>query len=206
MNIDVSLQEVERRAYRSTFQDGFYEILWGGLFLMFALIPVVESLGVSRYYCYPSILVLALIPWLGKRYITQPRLGAVEFGGKRKSRQRLTAAIGVIALVLMAPLVIIMLAKGLPDGLTWQTVALIAAPAITIGVLLLNYSRMYVYASLFIFSIVASEFLLHYVTKPLGNFLAFALPGVLILGYGIFLLVTFLMAYPRLNEEAPDVR
>jgi len=201
-----SLKEIERRAYRSTFEDGFYEITCSLLFLLFAWIPILEAFGIPGFYCYPVILIPAMILWLGKRYVTIPRLGAVEFGEKRKAIRRYTALIGLGAIILMLPLVIMMFAKGIPGGLTWQMVAIIAAPAIVIGALLMNYARMYVYAALFFFSILASEFLLSYINKLLGSLLVFGLPGIAIAGYGIFLLVKFLKAYPKPAEEASGVR
>lgn len=206
MNGYESLKEVERRAYRSTLQDGFHELLCGGIFLVFTLISILESVGISRFYCYPSILVLAVIPWLGKRFVTQPRLGAVEFGAKRKAMRRTTALIGVIAVVIMAPLLTIILAKEPPGGMNWRLFALIAAPAIAIGVSLINYSRMYVYAALFLFGIAASEFLLSYVHRTVGNIVVFGIPGILITGYGFYLLVNFLKTHPRPTAEEYHVQ
>jgi hypothetical protein len=172
------------------------------IFLLFAWIPTIESLGISRFYCYPLILVLAPIPWSGKRYITIPRLGAVEFGEKRKARSRNRALIGIIAIILMLPLVIVMLAGGLPGGLTWKMVALFAAPVVAIGILLLDFPRMFIYMMLFIYSIFGSEFLIPHIGGRLGNLIAYGTPGAAILGYGFFLLYRFLKKYPRTGKEA----
>ncbi len=92
-----SLKEIERRAYRSTFEDGIYDIQFGLLFLIVACIPILEIVGISRLFGY-SLLIISpiLLPWLGKRYITIPRMGAVEFGPKRKSKMRLLLAIGAL--------------------------------------------------------------------------------------------------------------
>ena len=205
MEKTVSLKEVERRAYRSTFEDGFYDLACGGLFWLLALIQVFESAGISRFICYPFILLLAIIPWLGKRYVTIPRLGAVEFGEKRKARKRYTALIGLGVIVVMLPLVVMMFAKGFPQNMTWQTVALVAAPVIAIGVFLLDYSRMYIYAALLLFSIVASESLRVYFPMPLPGLVAFGVPGAAIIGYGFSLLLSFLKKYPRPAAEVTDV-
>ena len=205
MDTGESLKEIERRAYRSTFQDGLTDIAWAALFLIFAWIPVLEAVGVSRFYAYPFVVVPAVIVWLGKRYVTIPRLGAVEFGPTRKSRRRYIALAGIIALLLMLPLVIMMIAKGVPGRPTWMTVALIAAPAVAIGVVLLDFSRMYVYAMLFLFSIVASEFLLAYVSQPYASLVAFGVPGAVIAIYGFSLLFGFLREYPKPASEAPYV-
>jgi hypothetical protein len=205
MERNESLKEVERRAYRSTLEDGFYELLWGGLFLVFAWIPILESIGISRFYCYPSILILLIIPWLGKRYVTIPRLGMVEFGEKRKSRGRYTTLIGIAAVALMLPLVIMMLTQGFPGSLTWSTIALIAAPLIAIGVFLMDYSGMYIYAILFFFSIVVSEIFHAHSHLPSISLLAFGIPGGTIACYGLFLLYRFLKDYPKPTAGASDV-
>ena len=106
----------------------------------------------------------------------------------------------------MLPLVIITFMHGYPSGLVWQTVVLIGAPAIAIGVLLMRPPRIYIYAVLLLFSVVASEFLLNYVDKTIGNFLVFGLPGLAIEAYGFSLLVRFLRRYPRASKEVSDVR
>jgi hypothetical protein len=200
-----SLKDIERRAYRSTFQDGFTDIAWACLFLIFAWIPVLDVVGISRFYAYPFVLVPALIVWLGKRYVTVPRMGAVEFGPARKSHRRYTAIIGIIALLLMLPLIIMMFAGGVPARPTWMTAGIIAAPAVAIGVILLRFSRMYIYAMLFLFSIVASEFLRAYVARPYESLVAFGIPGVLISVYGFYLLFGFMREYPRPGPEVPYV-
>lgn len=205
MDTRESLKDVEQRAYRSTFQDGLTDIAWACLFLIFAWIPVLEAIGISRFYGYPFVLVPALIVWLGKRYITVPRLGVVEFGSVRKTHRRYTAIIGIIALLLMLPLIIMMFTGRTPARPAWMTIGLIAAPAVAIGVVLLRFSRMYVYAMLFLFGIVASEFLRAYVDPPYGSLVAFGIPGLIIAVYGFYLLFGFLKTYPGPGSEAPRV-
>jgi hypothetical protein len=205
MKTDDSLKALERRAYRSTFEDGFYDITWGCLFLLFAWIPFLGSVGISRFYAYPFVLVLVLIPWLGKRYVTIPRLGAVEFGEKRKARVRNTALIGVAALLLMLPVAVLMFAKGFPGGFTWTAVGLIAAPVLAIGVFLMDLSRMYVYAILLFYSIVATETLRVYIGTSSSALLAFGAPGVAVVCYGFLLLLKFLKDHPKPTTEISDV-
>jgi hypothetical protein len=200
-----SLREIERRAYRSTFEDGIYDIVWGMLFLILAWIPVFESAGIPRYYGYAFLLILAPIPWLGKRFITIPRLGAVEFGEKRKSRRQYTVLIGIGAIILILPLLIIMSAQGFPGGLTWRTAGLIAAPVVAIAVYFMDYPRMYIYAAALLFSILESEMLISYVGTPLNFFISFAIPGVAILVFGLKLLVSFMKKYPKPTQEASHV-
>ena len=56
-----SLNSIERRAYRSTFSDGVYDIAFGAVFILLALIPVLESIGISRYYGYLLFILPALM-------------------------------------------------------------------------------------------------------------------------------------------------
>ena len=196
MELSQSLKEIERRAYRASFEDGFYEILWGAVFMLFAWIPVLQRFGIPRFYCYPLVLVFALIPILGKRLVTVPRLGAVEFGEKRKARSRYAALIGAAVVVLMLPLTVMMFAKGFPGGFAWRTAAMMVLPVVAIGVYFLDYPKMIIYAALLLYAIVSTEFLIPYLGKPLSTILSFGIPGLAIIGYGVFLLLKFLKKYP----------
>jgi hypothetical protein len=73
MTQTLNLKELERLAYRRTYQDGLYEIYLGGLFASFAafgftLFPGsdTESLATLLYYLVGSGLS-GLVFWLGKR-------------------------------------------------------------------------------------------------------------------------------------------
>lgn len=200
-----SLKEIERRAYRSTFEDGIYDIVIGMLFLILAWIPIFESAGIPGLYGYALLLGLAPVPWLGKRFITIPRLGAVEFGEKRKTRRRFSILIGIGTIVLILPLLIMMFSNGFPGGSTWRTVGLAMAPILAIAVYFMDYPRLYIYAALLLFCVLEAEVLLSYVGTPLNFFISFAIPGVAILGLGLKLLLGFMRKYPRPTQEAPHV-
>lgn len=200
-----SLKEIERRAYRSTFADGLYDIPFGLVFLILAWIPVLEAAGISRFYGYGLFVFPILIPWLGKRYITSPRLGAVEFGSKRKARSRFLFWTGAVVVVLTLPLVLMIIARGFPGGFTWMTIAVFVAPLAAIGVFMMDYPRLYVYAALLLAGVVQAEFLLEYVGAPLNTLVSFGVPGLAIVAYGITLLVGFIKKYPVQPREAPYV-
>ena len=183
------LKAIERQAYTATFQDGIYDLFWAAFFLVCAWIPVMEAFGISRAWLYPAFLIPVLIVWLGKRFITVPRLGMVEFGSKRRNRRRLITLISVAAIVLMLPLILIMTANGVSAGMGWLFVALVAAPLFAIAVVSLDFSRMYIYAGLLIFAVVESEFLLRYLAQPYAALIAFGIPGVAITVYAVALVV-----------------
>ncbi len=202
---DKSLREIERRAYRSTFQDGIYDIQFGVLILIFALIAVLESVNISRFYGYPLLILPIILSWLGKRLITIPRLGMVEFGPGRKSRRRLALLISVIVFLLTLPLMIMIIMQGVSVGSGTLVIALFAAPLIVIAAYAVDYPRMCVYAAFLFFAVLQSEFLYGYVGQPLNSLICFGLPGLIILAYGLTLFVEFLKKYPRQVPEADHV-
>jgi len=196
-----SLKEIERRAYRSTFQDGIYDIQFGFLFLVFALISVFEAIGVSCFIGYALLAIPLIIPWLGKRYITIPRMGEVEFGQTRKKRKRIIFIIGAVVLFLTLPL---FLSSGaITSGvLGWKLVAIFVVPFFVLAVYTTDFPRLYLYAALLIASVVEAEFLLSLVGSPLNAIYSFGLPGIVITLIGMSLLIKFIKTYPR--TEAAD--
>lgn len=197
-----SLKQLERRAYRSTFVDGIYDIQFGLLFLVFAWISILEFIGLSRFIGYSLLIIPILLPWLGKRFITIPRMGAVEFGPKRKSRKRLVLAIGAVIVILTLPLLIMIGGDGIPGRMGWLLVATFAIPVFVLAVYSTEFPRLYVYAALLIFGVIESEFLLGYVGTPLSAIISFGIPGAIILVIGLTLLFRFLHMYPRPTPEA----
>jgi hypothetical protein len=102
MTTQLNLKEIERKAFRSTFQDGLWDIQLG-------LIVVAMSIFVYRppdgYSAMNIIVMLVMVTLtntlfqLGKKYITIPRMGQVQFGYVRKQKRRTLAIIlGVFVL------------------------------------------------------------------------------------------------------------
>jgi hypothetical protein len=201
-----SLKVIERRAYRSTFNDGIYDIQFALLFLVFAWIPILQAVGVSRFIGYTLLIIPIVLPWMGKKYITIPRMGAVEFGPKRRSRKRLLLIISAVVFVLMAPLVVAIADNVIAGPLGWLLIALMALPIAAIAVYSTDSPRLYVYAAVLIFGIAESEFLLRYVNPPYNMIIAFGLPGIVILAIGLNLLIKFIQKYPRPTPEVPNAR
>ena len=200
---NASLKEIERRAYRSTFDDGIYDIQFGLLFLILACIPILEAVGIGRWVGYAMLIISPLLlPWLGKRYITLPRMGAVEFGPKRKSRRMLILAIGVGVIILVLPLIIMILGRDVPGRPGWLLVALMPLPVLAVAIYFLDFPRLYIYLALLLFGVVESEFLLDYLSRMATAIISFGIPGLVISAIGYTLLFKFLMKYPK---PAPEV-
>src|SRR5512146_274287 len=90
----ISLKELERKAFRSAYQDGLLDIYMGGTIASFTVFA--ETLqstdGLTTWQRFLIFLVGCgisnLIFWVGKKFITLPRIGQVKFGPARKRRIR----------------------------------------------------------------------------------------------------------------------
>ena len=101
------LKELERKAFRSTFQDGLWDLYLGGLLLFIYLNTFLPD-EPDRPLLRISIIFLGMMSiyglfWLGKKLITTPRLGTVRFGSeRRKKKLTLGLIMGVFVLVNLA--------------------------------------------------------------------------------------------------------
>ena len=104
MSTSPNLKEIERKAFRSTHQDGLWDIYIGGIILsMIVLINPGEgdTFTPQRLVIYIlSMCVFGLIFWGGKKYLTTPRMGQVKFGPQRQ-RRNVTMAIILGCIVLL---------------------------------------------------------------------------------------------------------
>jgi hypothetical protein len=205
MNRSESLKEIERRAYRSTFEDGIYDIQFGLLFLVFAWIAILEAIGISRFIGYSLFVIPLIFPWLAKRYITIPRMGSVEFGSKRKSKRRLSLLIGAIIILLTLPLIIMIAGQSIEGQTGWLLIAMFAMPVFVIAVYFMDFPRLWIYAALLIAGVLESELLLGCVDTPYNTLISFGIPGVIILLIGLALLIRFVRKHPRPDLEARHV-
>ncbi len=200
-----SLGDIERRAYRSTFDDGFLEITVGLMALLLAWIPVFDSIGIPRLIGYLFLVIPMVIPAVGKRLVTNPRLGIVEFRSKRRSRRLGKLLLLAVVVNFMLPVVLLVVVRGHYSGATWPIIALIAAPLVAIAAYSLEYPRAVVYVAVLVFAVAEAEFLLPLVGSPLNSLMSFGLIGAALLLAGVILLARFLRKYPRPPMEAHHV-
>jgi hypothetical protein len=141
--------------------------------------------------------------WVGKRFITLPRVGRVRFGPKGKSRigkavilMTISALVGLLAFVIAA-----LSAKGsLPRS--FPTDLLI--PAIWVGNMIivfslaayfLRFNRLYLIGALFAIA-VPLDIILRELTRRDLTVVAFGVPAIAVIIMGIFVLSRFLRKYP----------
>ena len=204
------LKEVEKKAYRSIFEDGIYDIFFGMLFIILALIPVIKSAGVPAQYGYILGIIPAVFPFFGKKYITIPRLGQVEFGQKRKAKKKLLLLISIAVIVMMFPLLLMTSKTGFPGSsdpnLSTSIVLVFAAsPLLLIAAYFLDYPRMYIYVLVLCAGIPHADFMKQFTGSPLNVVLSFGIAGAVITVYGLNLLFKFIKKYPGSSGEVTNV-
>lgn len=209
----ISLKELEHKAYRSTFQDGLLDISQGGVIASFtAFAGVIGSnedtpSGERIAVLLAGIVLSQLIYWLGKRFITLPRIGQVRFGAARQRRARTLVWVlgGIVALQVLIVLFTAVLGQipGLGAPLPSRDMnrllvavigALFVGPSMAVMAYFSDFPRQYYIAvvmSLAVFSMIW-----------FGNPLLLLAGGVLVMAPGIYLLVKFVAEHPLPAQEA----
>ncbi|MCF7826128.1 MAG: hypothetical protein K9M55_04700 [Candidatus Marinimicrobia bacterium] len=209
MNEPVDLKKLERKLFKTNFQDGIYELAFGMLFLALAINPWMSASGIPKTPSYILELVLVgLILVMGKRYITTPRLGLVRFN---TARRKMSWQILIAGLILNLIVVIILHLASNPG--TEPGTSLMSIYLIPIGFLVIfsilsyisNFPSLFLLGILFATSIAFSEFLFPHIGEPWDGLVAFGLSALIMCAIGIRKLVIFMQTNPVPEGEVHNV-
>jgi hypothetical protein len=99
------LREAERKAFRTQYNDGLWDILLGCFFLMFVIAPYLsESLGDfwSSAVFLPFWGLVYLVVRLLRAHVVRPRIGEVAFGPVRRAKlMRFTLVMLIVNVVVL---------------------------------------------------------------------------------------------------------
>jgi hypothetical protein len=212
MELANDLRSLEKKAYRATLRDGIYDICFGFFILLWALIPIIQYLEVSRFYLYIFFFIPAIFVWLGKKYITVPRIGSVKFGHYRKTKGIKSSIAGLIFLIITLVIYILIKGNGVPDMIKYSLggygLPIIEGLFIMLCLWTLAYfsefTRLFIYSFAFGLGIPLSEFLYTIIGEPLDGIIAFGVPAILVLGYGLYLLHKFIVENSIVKEDQID--
>jgi len=212
MSQNISLKEAERKAFRSTFQDGLWDIYLGLLLLNMGLGLMLGGTDVSMVWTAVILLAFALLVmlafWAGKKFVTAPRIGLVRFGPARKAKVKkisvilsLSVLVGVILLVIGQ-----VVGNDLAEWVSWGWIipagvfGVNAIVVFSLGAYFLDFYRAYVYGWLYALAFPASIMLAEYadITFPFAYFVS---AGIMVLIGGV-LFLRFLRDYPIPAEVA----
>ena len=90
MATPIDLKEIERKAFRSTYQDGLWDMYFGAIVMAMGAFMYRPEDGYRLVNIILAVVVIAVaggLLWVGKMLITLPRMGQVRFGPARKQRQ-----------------------------------------------------------------------------------------------------------------------
>ena len=214
MAVQLNLKEMERRAFRSTYQDGLWDIYMGGMvagFSFFANLPDSDEFPLARFLLFFGVTALSnLVFWAGKKFITLPRMGQVKFGAERRKRARtLGWILGGIVLIQTAVVLlsVALLAKPeLAAGIGWLSgdrqatdllVASLGALFVGPSLALIAYFNDFLRGYYIALVMAAAVFALIWFDQPAYLMAAAAL----IIIPGVVVFVRFLRQHPRPPAE-----
>jgi hypothetical protein len=215
MSTQLNLKEIERKAFRSTYQDGLWDIYMGLVVLGMAIFVYRPAAGYSVMNILLMGLILALaygLFWSAKKYITLPRMGQVRFGLIRKQKKKTLALILGVFVLLQAGLVVLTafgwldramgtMLNGLFAGLVPERILVAAIGSLMLGSSMIvsaffsDFPRGYYLAVMMALAV----FLMIYLNRPVY---ALIIAGLIILP-GLALFLRFLKTYPLHRQDVP---
>jgi len=205
MTQNVDLKALEKKAWRSVFQDGLWDIFLGLLLMAFGLSAWLDRQALSesmRMGIYIGAEVVAMVVlFAGKRFITIPRMGTVKFGAERRKRRNIVRLLLFISV--LVGLAMWFLASSLmnKDGsllsgkwffpMVWVLNMLMV---FGLGAYFLEYERLYIIGFLYALAIPL-DVVIKAVAKVDLDIYIFLAGGLIILIMGIAYLVRFIRDY-----------
>lgn len=202
----LNLKEIERKAWRSTFQDGLYDLFLGWLVLWLGVIYLLSKSDLQDWALTVINLgvytLSAILLFLAKRLITVPRVGRVQFGPRRRSRLRMVVLITFTMVALTFSLTLLSVVR--QRSLFGETLAPLVSPFLlglffliffSVAAFFLEYKRLYLIGVMFAVPEPALAVFQQFWGIHLG-FLAFAVPAVVVIIIGLVVLLRFLREYP----------
>jgi hypothetical protein len=208
MNEIINLKDLERKAFRSVFQDGLWDIFIGFLFTQFAIAPFLSQRGLGDFWSsavlFPIYMIVLAGVMLMKKYVVAPRLGMVQFSKKRKSKfKKLILIINVILVIgIIAGMFFVDLSNLNIKWLFPATFSLILLIGFSVTAYLLDLTRFYIYGAMNCLAVVVGELLYQFAgAVHHGLPIAFGVTSSIMIIVGIVLLVNFIRKYPKPTED-----
>jgi hypothetical protein len=207
----INLREIEKKAWKSFFQDGIWDITFGLILLAFSVGAFMDTLGISngvRMATYIGVELIAFA-WMiiARKYITVPRLGQVKFSNRRR-KKRLWVSVLLGLSVLAGLIVYYLTARNSATLISPQTMPIIWAIncIIVFGGMayFLDFDRMYLIGLLYALTVPFDQYVLTRLSDADLSYLAFFIPGLIVLAMGLIIFIRFLKQYPAPQKEAND--
>ncbi len=205
MFASISAKELEKRAFRSTFQDGIWDIYLGMLLLLMGL-----SVALSRLTSLPERTLGALLFvitifimigfFVGKKYVTTPRMGVVKFSAERKKKvMKVRVVLSISALLGLA----VYLGFGRLTAMTgslpgWVTPLVLfggmSIAVFSLGAWYLDYTRAYLYGWCYALAFPIGIWLQD--STEFGFLISYVFFALVMIVPGIIILIRFVRDHP----------
>ncbi len=203
----IDLKALEKRAFKSTFEDGIWDIYLGLLVLNMSIFPWL----VGSYMSIRAIIITACIIvgaalfifFWGKKKITTPRLGLIKFGAPRKARLRKVKMVLLLSLILGTILLASTRMFGAIAGIPTVIIVFCANAILvfSIGAYFLNVTRFYAYGVLLAVPFPLGFILMEHEVSRILVVVLCSIPSLLMLCIGSALLLNFMKKYPKMMER-----
>ncbi|MDX1798886.1 MAG: hypothetical protein R3255_09590 [Candidatus Lokiarchaeia archaeon] len=212
MSDDIDLKSLEKKAYRSLFDDGLWD-----LFIGMTILGMGISTSLGSLFNLPDIwitfipiviwyTITFLIFYLGKKFISIPRIGLVKFGPKRKSKH-LKLKLFLSAFLILNIVLFILPFTGLISSIPLEPLfmaLLLGLGSFTfpfcVVAFFLDFTRLYFYAFLAGIGLFLTVLINPIVGSPMDALLIFGSIGGLIVVIGFYYFIRFLKKYPLSNK------
>lgn len=210
MNHEIELDKLEKKAWRTTFDDGLFDIYFGILIVSFGpSISLYDFLPVPLNVLLGPIMIGLGLPFfiLSKKYLINPRIGLVKFGRKRKVRKLRTAVVLSVNIVFLLILFLFNLSiSGETLNLPYNIVVLLEGllfltTPLCLVAYFLQFTRLYVYALLLGCGLFLADISSIVVPIPFNFLFTYLLLGGTIIIVGITYLIRFVRKYQLPQEE-----
>ncbi len=217
MTENISLKELERKAFRSTFQDGLWDIFLGLLLVNMGGGMLLGASGMSPLWAmvvltgFAGVVLLGF--WVGKKFITTPRIGLVKFGSQRKSKLRRVRV--VLFLSVLLGVLMFIWGVGSRYGGAPRLIASLPLPAYIwaaqclvvfgLAAYFLDVTRFYLYAVLYALPFPLGILLAQNtdLSGSVSMAITFGVAGGVMVLWGAVLFVRFIRRYPVPAERPP---
>jgi hypothetical protein len=207
MTNNTNLKTLERKAWRSYFQDGLGDIFLGCIVLMFAIAPPLSRMGLGDFWSsavfIPFWALIFLLIVLIRKYVVLPRIGVVKFGQTRRKKLLKFNVLMFVVLLLGLILGIISFqninAPGWVHSLRFIAIVLVGS---SLAAYFLDFKRLYVYGIIIALSIPIGEWLYVHTGVPHHGYpITFGITAAIMIIIGLILFVRLLRKYRCPNKE-----
>ncbi|MFZ5516937.1 MAG: hypothetical protein ACOY90_09890 [Candidatus Zhuqueibacterota bacterium] len=206
----INLSDMERKAFRSTFEDGLLELLIMCFTLQFALAPYLSQWGMGDFWSsaiFMPLYLIALVGYVqGKKHMTAPRVGLATYSEKRRTKIRklnFYLAFMVLAGIFMGVIALQFTGTTLATWLFPAVMSFLLLFAFSMAGYYLDVPRLFYYGVLLSLLVPLGEVLFWrgYVSHH-GYPLVFGIGTVVLFFNGIFHLVRFMTKYKIPEQES----